>query len=202
MNDTSALVIFVAAVFTNNILLTYFLGMCSFLACSRRFETAIGLGAAVTFVLTSTTILNYGIYYGILVPEAPLCTMDLTHLQYIIFIAVIAAFVQLVEMIIERFSPRLYHALGIFLPLITVNCAIFGVALFMVTFQFTLFQAVAFGFGGGVGWTLVIVLLTGLRQKMGYANLPAPFRGVAITMIVTGVMAMAYMGFAGMVSIQ
>ncbi|MGB2937259.1 MAG: Rnf-Nqr domain containing protein [Phycisphaerae bacterium] len=202
MNDTSALVIFVAAVFTNNILLTYFLGMCSFLACSRRFETAIGLGAAVTFVLTSTTILNYGIYYGILVPEAPLCTMDLTHLQYIIFIAVIAAFVQLVEMIIERFSPRLYHALGIFLPLITVNCAILGVALFMVTFQFTLFQAVAFGFGGGVGWTLVIVLLTGLRQKMGYANLPAPFRGVAITMIVTGVMAMAYMGFAGMVSIQ
>lgn len=202
MNDTSALVIFVAAVFTNNILLTYFLGMCSFLACSRRFETAIGLGAAVTFVLTSTTILNYGIYYGILVPEAPLCAMDLTHLQYIIFIAVIAAFVQLVEMIIERFSPRLYHALGIFLPLITVNCAIFGVALFMVTFQFTLFQAVAFGFGGGVGWTLVIVLLTGLRQKMGYANLPAPFRGVAITMIVTGVMAMAYMGFAGMVSIQ
>ncbi|HUS45900.1 MAG TPA: Rnf-Nqr domain containing protein [Phycisphaerae bacterium] len=202
MNDTSALVIFVAAVFTNNILLTYFLGMCSFLACSRRFETAIGLGAAVTFVLTSTTILNYGIYYGILVPEAPLCAMDLTHLQYIIFIAVIAAFVQLVEMIIERFSPRLYHALGIFLPLITVNCAILGVALFMVTFQFTLFQAVAFGFGGGVGWTLVIVLLTGLRQKMGYANLPAPFRGVAITMIVTGVMAMAYMGFAGMVSIQ
>ncbi len=202
MNDTSALVIFVAAVFTNNILLTYFLGMCSFLACSRRFETAIGLGAAVTFVLTSTTILNYGIYYGILVPGAPLCAMDLTHLQYIIFIAVIAAFVQLVEMIIERFSPRLYHALGIFLPLITVNCAILGVALFMVTFQFTLFQAVAFGFGGGVGWTLVIVLLTGLRQKMGYANLPAPFRGVAITMIVTGVMAMAYMGFAGMVSIQ
>ena len=202
MNDTSALVIFVAAVFTNNILLTYFLGMCSFLACSRRFETAIGLGAAVTFVLTSTTILNYGIYYGILVPGAPLCAMDLTHLQYIIFIAVIAGFVQLVEMIIERFSPRLYHALGIFLPLITVNCAILGVALFMVTFQFTLFQAVAFGFGGGVGWTLVIVLLTGLRQKMGYANLPAPFRGVAITMIVTGVMAMAYMGFAGMVSIQ
>jgi Na+-transporting NADH:ubiquinone oxidoreductase subunit E len=202
MNDTSALVIFVAAVFTNNILLTYFLGMCSFLACSRQFETAIGLGAAVTFVLTSTTILNYGIYYGILVPGAPLCAMDLTHLQYIIFIAVIAGFVQLVEMIIERFSPRLYHALGFFLPLITVNCAILGVALFMVTFQFTLFQAVAFGFGGGVGWTLVIVLLTGLRQKMGYANLPAPFRGVAITMIVTGVMAMAYMGFAGMVSIQ
>jgi len=202
MNDTSALVIFVAAVFTNNILLTYFLGMCSFLACSRQFETAIGLGVAVTFVLTSTTILNYGIYYGILVPGAPLCAIDLTHLQYIIFIAVIAAFVQLVEMIIERFSPRLYHALGIFLPLITVNCAILGVALFMVTFQFTLFQAVAFGFGGGVGWTLVIVLLTGLRQKMGYANLPAPFRGVAITMIVTGVMAMAYMGFAGMVSIQ
>ncbi len=196
VNETGALLIFVAAVFTNNILLAYFLGMCSFLACSRQFETALGLGAAVTFVMTCTTILNHVIYHHVLVG------LDLGHLQYIVFIAVIAAFVQLVEMIIERFSPRLYYALGIFLPLITVNCAILGVALFMVNFGYNLVQATAFGLGAGLGWTLAIVLMAGLRKKMGYANIPPAFQGVAITMIVTGVMAMAFMGFAGMVSLQ
>jgi Na+-transporting NADH:ubiquinone oxidoreductase subunit E len=196
MNDTSALVIFVAAVFTNNILLTYFLGMCSFLACSREFPTAVGLGVAVTFVMTATTVINYLVYQYVLVPY------DLGHLQFVVFIAVIAAFVQLVEMFLERFSPRLYYALGIFLPLITVNCAILGAALFMVNFGYTFFQAVGFGAGAGVGWALAIVLMAGLRRKMGYANIPAPFQGVAITMIVTGVMALAFMGFAGMVSIQ
>jgi len=196
MNDTSALVIFVAAVFTNNILLTYFLGMCSFLACSREFPTAVGLGAAVTFVMTATTVINYLVYQYVLVPY------DLGHLQFVVFIAVIAAFVQLVEMFLERFSPRLYYALGIFLPLITVNCAILGAALFMVNFGYTFFQAVGFGTGAGVGWALAIVLMAGLRQKMRYANIPAPFQGVAVTMIVTGVMALAFMGFAGMVSIQ
>ena len=196
MNETSALVIFVAAILTNNILLTYFLGMCSFLACSKRLETALGLGAAVTFVMTATTVINHVIYHHVLV------RYDLGHLQYIVFIAVIAAFVQLVEMFLERFSPRLYYALGIFLPLITVNCAILGVALFMVNFGYSLFQAVGFGAGAGVGWALAIVLMAGLRQKMGYANLPAPFQGVAATMIVTGVMAMAFMGFAGMVPVH
>jgi Na+-transporting NADH:ubiquinone oxidoreductase subunit E len=196
MNDTSALVIFVAAVFTNNILLTYFLGMCSFLACSREFPTAVGLGVAVTFVMTATTVINYLVYQYVLVPY------DLGHLQFVVFIAVIAAFVQLVEMFLERFSPRLYYALGIFLPLITVNCAILGAALFMVNFGYTFFQAVGFGTGAGVGWALAIVLMAGLRQKMRYANIPAPFQGVAVTMIVTGVMALAFMGFAGMVSIQ
>ena len=196
MNDSSALVIFVAAVFTNNILLTYFLGMCSFLACSREFPTAVGLGVAVTFVMTATTVINYLVYQYVLVPY------DLGHLQFVVFIAVIAAFVQLVEMFLERFSPRLYYALGIFLPLITVNCAILGAALFMVNFGYTFFQAVGFGAGAGVGWALAIVLMAGLRRKMGYANIPAPFQGVAITMIVTGVMALAFMGFAGMVSIQ
>ncbi|MCX5648616.1 MAG: NADH:ubiquinone reductase (Na(+)-transporting) subunit E [Planctomycetota bacterium] len=196
MNDTSALVIFVAAVFTNNILLTYFLGMCSFLACSREFPTAVGLGVAVTFVMTATTVINYLVYQYVLVPY------DLGHLQFVVFIAVIAAFVQLVEMFLERFSPRLYYALGIFLPLITVNCAILGAALFMVNFGYTFFQAVGFGAGAGVGWALAIVLMAGLRQKMRYANIPAPFQGVAVTMIVTGVMALAFMGFAGMVSIQ
>jgi len=196
MNDTSALVIFVAAIFTNNILLTYFLGMCSFLACSREFPTAVGLGVAVTFVMTATTVINYLVYQYVLVPY------DLGHLQFVVFIVVIAAFVQLVEMFLERFSPRLYYALGIFLPLITVNCAILGAALFMVNFGYTFLQAVGFGTGAGVGWALAIVLMAGLRQKMRYANIPAPFQGVAVTMIVTGVMALAFMGFAGMVSIQ
>ena len=202
MNETSALLILVAAILTNNILLSNFLGMCSFLACSQQISTALGLGTAVTFVMTFTTIINYGIYHGVLVAGAPWCAADLTYLTFIIFIAVIAAFVQFVEMFVERFSPTLYYALGIFLPLITVNCAILGAALFMVIRGYSFVQTVGFGFGAGLGWALAIVLIAGLRKKMGYSNIPRPFQGVAITMIVTGVMAMAFMGFAGMVSIQ
>jgi Na+-transporting NADH:ubiquinone oxidoreductase subunit E len=198
----TTLIIIVAAIFTNNILLASFLGMCSFLACSAKIETALGLGAAVIFVMTCTTAINYGIYYGVLVENAPLLKTDLTYLQFIIFIAVIAAFVQFVEMFVERFSPVLYHALGIFLPLITVNCAILGASLFMIIRRYSLAQSVGFGFGGGVGWALAITLMAGLRQKMGYSHIPKPFQGVAIIMIITGVMAMAFMGFAGMVSIQ
>lgn len=196
MNETSALVILIAAIFTNNILMANFLGMCSFLACSGRIETAMGLGAAVIFVMTATSILNYVIYYYVLVP------LGLTFLTFIIFIAVIAAFVQFVEMFVERFSPTLYYALGIFLPLITVNCAILGASLFMVIRKYTFAQSAGFGFGAGVGWALAIVLMAGLRKKMGYSNVPVPFQGVAIAMVVTGVMAMTFMGFAGMVSIQ
>ncbi len=202
MTDLSPMVILIAAIFTNNILLSNFLGMCSFLACSKQISTALGLGAAVIFVMTLTTGLNYGIYYGVLVENAPLCSMDLTFLTFIIFIAVIAAFVQFVEMFVERFSPKLYHALGIFLPLITVNCAILGASLFMVIRSYDFLQSVAFGFGAGVGWALAIILMAGLQQKMGYSNIPRPFKGVAIAMIITGVMAMAFMGFAGMVTIQ
>ena len=202
MNETHALVILIAAIVTNNILLSNFLGMCSFLACSKQIDTAVGLGVAVIFVTVCTTILNYVIYYAVLVADAPLCAMDLTHLTFIIFIAVIAAFVQFVEMFIERFSPKLYYALGIFLPLITVNCAILGASLFMVIRNYTFTQTLGFGFGAGVGWALAIVLIAGLRKKMGYSDVPRPFQGVAITMIITGVMAMAFMGFAGMVSIQ
>ncbi len=196
MGEVSPLVILVAAVFTNNILLANFLGMCSFLAVSKRIDTAAGLGAAVIFVTTFTTAINYGIYHHVLVP------MGLTFLSYIIFITVIAAFVQFVEMFVERFSPVLYHALGIFLPLITVNCAILGVSLFMIIRNYTFMQSIAFGFGGGVGWTLAIILIAGLRQKMRYSIVPVPFKGVAIAMVITGVMAMAFMGFAGMVTIQ
>ncbi len=196
MNETSALIILIAAVFTNNILLTNFLGMCSFIACSGRIRTAAGLGTAVTFVMTMTVMINYALYRHVLVP------LQLMHLQYIVFIAVIAAFVQFVEMFVERFSPMLYFALGIFLPLITVNCAILGTSLFMINRQYTFVQAVGFGFGAGLGWALAIILMAGLQHKMRYSNIPEPFRGVPIAMIITCVLAMAFMGFAGMVSIQ
>jgi len=211
MTETSAFVILIAAIFTNNILLSDFLGMCSFLACSKQIRTAVGLGAAVIFVMTCTTVLNYGIYYGLLISAekaaemgrmAPLIDIDLTFMAFIIFIAVIAAFVQFVEMFVERFSPTLYYALGIFLPLITVNCAILGASLFFVIRKYSFLQSLGYGFGAGVGWAVAIVLIAGLRKKMGYSHVPVPFQGVAIAMIITGVMAMAFAGFAGMVSIQ
>jgi len=196
MSDTSAMVILIAAVFTNNILLSNFLGMCSFIACSSQVETALGLGTAVTFVMTMTTMINYAIYHFVL------DYFHLGHLQFIVFIAVIAAFVQLVEMIVERFSPKLYFALGIFLPLITVNCAILGASLFAVIRDYTFVQTVGFGFGAGLGWLVAIVLMAGLQQKMRYSDIPKPFAGVPVAMIITCVMAMAFMGFAGMVTIQ
>ncbi|MBW8042138.1 MAG: NADH:ubiquinone reductase (Na(+)-transporting) subunit E [Planctomycetes bacterium] len=196
MNDTSAFIIVIAAILTNNILLTNFLGMCSFIACSGQIRTALGLGTAVTFVMTMTTMLNYVILHFVLIP------LGLEHLKFIIFIAVIAGFVQFVEMFVERFSPKLYFALGIFLPLITVNCAILGASLFMEIRKYTFAQSVGFGFGAGVGWAVAIILMAGLRQKMRYSNVPEPFQGVPIAMIVTCVLAMAFMGFAGMVSIQ
>ena len=196
MSDTSAFVILIAAVFTNNILLSNFLGMCSFIACSSQVPTALGLGTAVTFVMTLTTIINYAVYHFLLAP------LGLVHLQFIIFIAVIAAFVQLVEMVVERFSPRLYFALGIFLPLITVNCAILGASLFAIIRDYSFLQSAGFGFGAGLGWLVAIVLMAGLQQKMRYSDIPGPFKGVPVAMIVTCVMAMAFMGFAGMVNIQ
>ncbi len=194
MSGVPVLAIFLGSIFTNNILLASFLGMCSFLVCSNKVDTAIGLGAAVTFVLFCTTVINYVIYYFVLVP------LNLEFLAFIIFIAVIAAFVQFVEMFVERFSPNLYYALGIFLPLITVNCAILGAALFMVIRKYNFIQSVFFGLGAGLGWALAIALMAGLREKMGYSDVPAPLRGTAIIMLVAGVIAMTFMGFAGMLS--
>jgi Na+-transporting NADH:ubiquinone oxidoreductase subunit E len=195
------LLVMFAAVFTNNILLAYFLGLCSFLAVSKTLKTAYGLGLAVTFVTTCTAILNYGIYYLLLNPETSVIGVDLTFLQYIVFIAVIAAFVQLVEMVIDKYSPTLYNALGIFLPLITVNCAILGTSVFMVIRNYTFIQAAGYGIGSGVGWLVVIVLIAGIRQQLRFANIPEPLKGVGITMIMTGLMAMAFLGFAGVANL-
>jgi Na+-transporting NADH:ubiquinone oxidoreductase subunit E len=192
----SAYIIFFAAIFTNNILLTNFLGMCSFLAVSREVKSSLGLGFAVIFVMTCTSGLNYLVYHHLLVP------LSLEHFRYIAFIIVIAAFVQLVEMVIERSSPVLYVILGIFLPLITVNCAILGVALFMIIRDYTFLQSVAYGAGGGIGWTLAIVAMGGIRQKMKSARVPKPLEGPGITLIIAGLMALAFIGFTGMIQIQ
>lgn len=208
MGEVHPIVILLAAILTNNILLVYFLGMCSFIAVSNRIETAVGLGLAVTFVLTCTAPLNW-LLNAYILNEGALSWLlgadlagkiDLTIFRYIFFIAVIAAFVQLVEMFIERYSPTLYFALGIFLPLITVNCAILGVALFMVNWKYNFIQTVAYGFGSGVGWALAILLIAGLRKRMrNISKLPKELEGVGITVIVTGVMAMAFMAFNGVV---
>jgi Na+-transporting NADH:ubiquinone oxidoreductase subunit E len=192
----SAFIIFFAAIFTNNILLTNFLGMCSFLAVSREVKSSLGLGFAVIFVMTCTSALNYLVYYHLLLP------LGLEHFRYISFIIVIAAFVQLVEMVIERSSPVLYVILGIFLPLITVNCAILGGRLFIIIRDYTFLQSVAYGAGAGIGWTLAIVAMGGIRQKMKGAQVPKPLEGPGITLIIAGLMALAFIGFTGMIQIQ
>jgi len=187
--------IFFAAICTNNILLTNYLGMCSFLAVSRQVKTSIGLGAAVVFVMACTTALNWLVYYWLLVP------LDLTYLRFIAFILIIAAFVQLIEMIIERVSDTLYTALGIFLPLITVNCAILGIALFMVIREYTFLPSFFYGVGGGLGWAVAIVLMAGIRQKMQRSRVPRGLEGAGITLIIAGFMAVAFIGFAGMINL-
>ncbi len=191
------------SIFINNILLAYFLGMCSFLALSKKVSTAVGLGFAVIFVLTITAPVNWLINEYILQKGAlawvssGFAEVDLSFMTYIFFIAVIAAMVQLVEMVIEKFSPPLYASLGIFLPLITVNCAILGVALFMVERKYTLAETTVFGASSGVGWFLAIVLMAAIRKKIRYSNVPPALRGLGITMIITGLMAMAFMIFSG-----
>ena len=194
--ELNAFIIFLAAIFTSNILLTNFLGMCSFLSVSKEVESSIGLGMAVTFVMTITSALNYVVYHYILVP------LDIIYLQYIIFIIVIAAFVQLIEMVLERFSPILYYSLGIFLPLITVNCAILGVSLFMIIRNYSFLQSVAYGAGSGLGWLLAILALAGIRQRIKDKYVPAGLVGAGLSLIITGIMALAFVGFSGIVVIQ
>ena len=194
--------IFLNSVFVGNILLAYFLGMCSFVAVSKNMNTAIGLGFAVVFVLTITAPMNWLIYRYLLAPGAlawiGLPEVDLSFLKFIIFIAVIAAMVQAVEMVIDRYSPVLYNALGVFLPLIAVNCAILGASLFMVERNYGFAETLVFGFGSGVGWLLAIVSMAAIRIKLRYADLPSGLEGFGIAMIITGLMAMGFMLFSGL----
>ncbi len=193
--------LFIDSVFIGNILLSYFLGMCSFIAVSNNIETSVGLGFAVIFVLTITAPANWAIYHWLLAPGAlywaGLGHLDLSFLKYITFIAVIAAIVQAVEMIIDKYSPVLYSALGVFLPLIAVNCAILGTALFMVEREYTLIESIVFGAGSGTGWMLAITAMATIKKKMRYADVPQGLSGFGITMIVGGLMAMAFMMFSG-----
>ena len=193
----------VESIFIQNILLASFLGMCSFLACSKKVDTAIGLGFAVIFVLTITVPANWAIYTFLLKPGAlawlnpGLASLDLSFLNFICFIATIASMVQLVEMILDKFFPKLYHALGIFLPLITVNCAILGGSLFMVERNYGVAESAVYGFSSGIGWLLAIAAMAAIRKKLRYSHLPGGLKGLGITMIMTGLMAMAFMCFAG-----
>ncbi len=197
MPEISAFAVLFAAVFTNNILLTNYLGMCSFLVVSREVKTSAGLGGAVIFVMTATSAINWIVYYKLLIP------LQLEYLRFIVFIVVIAAFVQLVEMIIERVSETLYAALGIFLPLITVNCAILGISLFMVIREYSFLQSLGFGLGGGIGWALAILAMAGIRQRLASrSRIPRGLEGAGITLIIAGTMALAFMGFNGMVNLQ
>ncbi len=193
--------LFVESVFVNNILLAYFLGMCSFLAVSKRVDTAIGLGLAVIFVEVITVPVNWALNHYLLAPGAltwaGLPDVDLSFLSFISFIAVIAALVQLVEMIIDKYSPSLYSALGIFLPLIAVNCAILGASLFMVEREYTFVESTVFGLGSGTGFALAIAAMAAIREKLRYSHIPDGLRGLGITMLITGLMAMAFMSFSG-----
>ncbi|HNV70440.1 MAG TPA: Rnf-Nqr domain containing protein [Candidatus Ozemobacteraceae bacterium] len=191
------LVILFAAITTNNILLTNFLGMCSFLAVSKELESSVGLGVAVIFVSTLTAPLCWAVNTWVLVPY------QLEYLQYIVFIMVVAAFVQIVEMIIERVSETLYLTLGIFLPLITVNCCILGCILFLVIRQYTFWQSIAYGFGAGTGWAIAIVALAGIKERMKKRSKVIPeLEGPGISLIITGIIAMAFVGFSGITKIN
>lgn len=199
--------LFVRSIFVDNMIFAFFLGMCSYLAVSKTVKTAVGLGIAVTFVLVVTLPVNYLLQTKVLAADG-IFGIDLSFLSFILFIAVIAAIVQLVEMVVERFSPSLYASLGIFLPLIAVNCAIMGASLFMQQrilkgeadpqYIGGVADAIAYALGSGIGWMLAIVGLAAIREKMAYSDVPAPLRGLGITFIVVGLMAMAFMCFSGL----
>lgn len=184
------LVMFSAAI-TGNIVLTKFLGMCPYISVSRQVKTAAGLGWAVVFVVTATAMLNWAVFRYVLAP------LRLEFLRFIMFIVMIAAFVQVVEMVLDRYSPVLYQNLGIFLPLITVNCAILGVSLFMVIRDYSFLETVAFALGSGFGWMLAIVAMAGIREKLKPDRIPKGLQGPGITLIIVGIMALAFIGFTG-----
>jgi Na+-transporting NADH:ubiquinone oxidoreductase subunit E len=203
--------IFVKSIFIENMIFAYFLGMCSYLAVSKKIKTAIGLGFAVTFVLTLTVPLNWLVYnyflkegamvwvnnLGIATSLVDFASIDMEVLKYIIFIAVIASFVQLTEMILEKVSPALYSALGIFLPLIAVNCSILGGALFLPSKDFLFIESISYGLGSGIGWLLAVVAMAAIREKLQYSDVPKGLRGLGITFIVVGLMAFGFLSFSG-----
>ena len=200
--------LFFRSIFVDNMIFAFFLGMCSFLAVSKNVKTSLGLGAAVTFVLVVTVPINYLLQTKVLGPDCLVDGIDLSYLSFILFIAVIAGIVQLVEMIVEKYSPSLYGALGIFLPLIAVNCAIMGACLFMqqrigldpssTQYIGSVWDALIYGLGSGIGWMFAIVLMGAIREKMEYSNVPKPLQGLGITFVTVGLMAMAMMCFSGL----
>jgi len=206
--ENNLLSLFVRSIFVDNMIFAFFLGMCSYLAVSKNVKTALGLGVAVTFVLVVTLPVNYLLQTRVLGPDALIEGVDLSFLSFILFIAVIAGIVQLVEMIVEKYSPSLYASLGIFLPLIAVNCAIMGASLFMqqrigldpsnTQYIGGVTDALVYALGSGIGWLLAIVGLAAIREKMAYSDVPAPLRGLGITFITVGLMAMAFMCFSGL----
>ncbi|MDO5733539.1 MAG: Rnf-Nqr domain containing protein [Eubacteriales bacterium] len=189
-------VIFFASILTSNMIFANFLGMCSFISVSGEYKTASGLGKAVTMVLAITSGVNWLIYHYIILP------LDIVYLRNIVFIMVIAALVQILELFLDRYAPDLHAKLGIFLPLITVNCAILGATLFMVIRNYSFLQAILFGLGSGLGWWLAIVMLAAIREKIAKAKMPPGLQGPAITFIITGIMAMAFIGFSGIFQVQ
>lgn len=196
--------LFIRAVFVENMALAFFLGMCTFLAISKKVETALGLGIAVTVVLALTTPLNNLMLHYVLDAGAlawtgvpALAALDLRFLGLLSYIGIIAAFVQILEMLLDKYVPALYHALGIFLPLITVNCAILGASLFMVERSYDFGESVVFGLGAGVGWALAIVLLAAVREKLKYSDVPEGLKGLGIVFIIAGLMSLGFMSFAG-----
>jgi len=187
------LAIFISAVLINNFVLRYFLGICPFLGVSKKIDSAVSMGLAVTFVMTITAVVSWAINHWILIPYG------LDYLKIVSFILVIASLVQLVEMFIRKVSPPLYQALGIYLPLITTNCAIMGLALLAALKEYNFLESVVFGFGSGLGFTLAIILIAGIREQLDLADVPEPLKGAGISLIVAGIMALAFFGFAGMI---
>ena len=196
-NPTSPLILLIASIFTHNIALTYILGMCPFIVISKNFKTAVGMGISIIFVVTLTAIINWPIYWYILVPAKA------QIVSYLIFIIVIAATVQLLEMLIEKFFPPLQSSFGIFLPLITVNCIVLAVCLFMVLRNYNFIQTLFYSFGTSAGWALAIIIMAAIKEKLTLvSDIPLGLRGAGITMIIAGLMAFAFMGFAGMITLQ
>jgi electron transport complex protein RnfA len=187
--------IFISAAIVNNFDLTYFLGICPFLGVSRKLSSALGMGLAVIFVMSLTAIATWILYHKILVP------FGLEYLEYVVFILVIASLVQIVEMFVRKTSPKLYEALGIYLPLITTNCAILGLALFMILREYNFIQSIIFALGAGGGFTLALLIMAGIREDLEIADVPEPLKGAGISLIIAGLLALSFMGFSGIISI-